>query len=285
MDFFLSLDGAKAGPFSIFKVGELIASGEATEETLAWHRGLDGWKPIREVPALETFLEQSVERTPVPPPLPEPPPASRPAEPFPGAPLPSVGPMVATAVEGVATRPRPFVRFWARMFDYALVSAMVSLVVRFEHPRPNEGESVTDFYQRYLVEMQKPEMIHFALTVFLSMIAWHLVEAILIHWIGTTPGKALFGIRIRTQEGERVPLLSSMGRSFYVYVVGMGFHYFPLILIGMIFSLLRLLRAGQSLWDQHLGNRVEHSPLGPFRIVLAICAFFVLLSLQSVSIS
>ena len=53
MDFYLSLGGSKEGPFSIFKVGELLESGAATDDTLAWHRGLDEWKPIHDIPALE----------------------------------------------------------------------------------------------------------------------------------------------------------------------------------------------------------------------------------------
>jgi hypothetical protein len=64
MDFYLSIDGAKKGPYSIFKVGELLESGEVTAETLAWHRDLTEWTPLSEVPALEMLRERSKARNP-----------------------------------------------------------------------------------------------------------------------------------------------------------------------------------------------------------------------------
>jgi uncharacterized RDD family membrane protein YckC len=296
MDFYLSLGGSKAGPFSIFKVGDLLERGEVTPDTLAWHRGLDGWKPIREVASLEAVCERSLaakpkesqnEDRPAPPPLPDPPRMPLPPEPFPGAPLPEVGPAAAQAIERAdAIGPvRPFIRFWARMFDYTLVSVMVFLLSDYVAPQPQAGEALTDFFTRYLDEMRKPEALTLATTLFFALFAWHALEAMLIHLFGATPGKALFGIRVTNADGDRPPVLLSLGRSFYVYVLGVGFYQAPFILIGMIFSFFRLITSGNCLWDQHLKTRVEHAPLGIVRIMLAIGAFFALILLQSVRFS
>ncbi len=289
MDFYLSLGGEKAGPFSIFKVGELLESGEATPDTLAWHRGLDEWRPIHEIPALEAVRERSL--PPSPPERPSPPPLPDPAhfppqEPFPGAPLPEVGPVVVSAAVAPS---RPFVRFWARMFDFTLVYTLVSGAILqsadFVIKPPQPGEGTAEFFARYFEELSKPEAMLFARTFLLSLVGWHALEGILVHLFGATPGKALFGLKVKALDGTRVPLLPSLGRSFYAYVLGVGFYQFPFILIGMVFSFFRLTSTGQCLWDQHLKTRVEQPPLGPARIVLAICAFFVLLILQSVRIS
>ncbi len=298
MDFYLSLDGAKAGPFSIFKVGELLESGEATPDTLAWHRDLTEWTPIREIPALETFLErqdgdkgeESVEPAAKrPPPLP---PRPRNTEPEPeetyrGSPLPEIGTGdAAVLVEADAIDPaRPFVRFWARMFDYTLVSAIVFQLSDPVLSPPQPGEAVGETLERYFSEMARPEMLALARTLFFAMIGWQVLEGVLIHLFGTTPGKALLGIRVAEPDGERVPLPRSLARAFAVYVLGAGFYQFPFILIGMVFSFFRLTATGISLWDQYLRTRVEHAPLGPGRILLAIGVFFVLLAFQSVRFS
>jgi hypothetical protein len=291
MDFFLSLGGSKAGPYTIFKVGELLESGEATLDTLAWHRGLDEWKPIREISALDTVRERSeppseAVRPVNPPPPPSPPRLPLPPEPLPGTPLPQVAPATAQVLTRVAVEPsRPFVRFWARMFDFTLVSMIVFQFSDFAFPQPQAGENLGQFYARYFEEVRSPEIALFARTLFFAHIGWNVLEAVLLHLFGATPGKLLFGLKVRNEDGGRVAFLPSLGRAFYVYVLGVGFYQFPFILIGMVFSFFRLTTTGLCYWDQHLKTRVEHTPLGAVRIMLAIFAFFVLLTLQSVKIT
>lgn len=293
MDFYLSLDGSKAGPFSIFKVGELLEKGDATEETLAWHRGLDEWLPMREIPALEAVLERSRKEEPVPPPLPSerPRPEPRRGEPIPLEPpaQPMPGSVAAVSFEETATlavaQPRPYIRFWARMFDCTLVYVLVHQVSGLSYPQPVPGEPLAEWLARATESLNGPEMFAFARTLFLSLLGWHVVEAGLLHLLGTTPGKALFGISVKTDDGQPLSGLTALGRSFYIYVLGVGFYWSPLFLLGTVFSFFRLSTTGMCLWDQHLRTRVEHRTLGPVRILLAIGAFFVLLTLQSVNFS
>jgi len=171
------------------------------------------------------------------------------------------------------------------MFDYTMVSVIVFQLSEFTIPQPGQGETFTDVMGRYFEEMGKPEALLFARTLFFALMGWHVLEAVLVHLFGTTPGKAIFGLKVLNLDGGRVPILHSLGRSFYVYVMGVGFYQFPFILIGMVFSFFRITTTGHCLWDQHLKTKVEHPPLGVVRIVLAICAFFVLLTLQSVKFS
>jgi len=296
MDFYLSIDGVRKGPYSIFKVGELLESGEVTAETLAWHRDLTEWAPLSEVPALEMLRERSKARNPgentprtvpVPPPLPEPEPVNPHAGEIGSAPLPPVQavPAFLPVPPADEARARPFIRFWARMFDYTAVSVLIFHLSDVEVPQPLPGEPFIEVFNRYMAEMQKPEALIFARTLFFALIGWHFIEAVLIHLFGTTPGKAIFGVKVKTEEGEPVPMKTALGRSFYVYVMGVGFYQFPLILIGMIFSYFRIQSTGNCLWDQHLKIRVENPPLGALRIGLAFCAFFALLLLQSVKFS
>lgn len=292
MDFYLAIDGSKSGPFSIFKVGELLRAGTVTPDSYAWHRGLDEWKPIREIPSFDLLREEfesESSESPVeePPRVYRPQPRKREDPPddsgrYSDIPLPSGD---ATVAMMETEYPRPLIRFWARMFDYTLVSVIVFYFSGPVIPQIQLDENFNDALARHMDAMRKPESVLFLKALFFSLLSWHFLEAVLIHLFGSTPGKAVFGIRVRRANGERVPMLLSLGRSFYVYLLGVGFYQFPFILIGAGFSYFRLITTGRCLWDSHLGLRVEHSHLSPARILLAIFAFFILFALQSFAIS
>ncbi|MEM7698843.1 MAG: RDD family protein, partial [Verrucomicrobiota bacterium] len=132
--------------------------------------------------------------------------------------------------------------------------------------------------------LESPEWQALARVQLFALIGWHFVEAVLIHLFGATPGKALLNIGVRHRGDLHPTPLRSLGRSFIVYMLGVGFYFFPFSLIAGIFSLFRLLATGKSLWDQQLGTRVEMGTLGPLRIILAIIVFFALVGLQSIRI-
>lgn len=274
MEFFVSLDGKKEGPYSLFKIGEMLEEGTIDEDTLAWHRDMDEWKPIRDVPALQSVIPR------------EEPPAEMPPLPERKEPEPDLPPGEVIAVEPVLAREvKPFSRFWARMFDYLLVSVFVFMVSDVALPQPAPDESAADFIARYIEEMQNPEARVFQRTQFLALVGWHLLEGVLIQLFGATPGKFLLGIRVQNDLPGRLSLLRSITRSYYVYILGVGFYLFPFMLIGMVFGFFRLLGSGSSLWDTQLKIRVETTRLSPVRIMLAIGAFFALFLLQSLKFS
>jgi uncharacterized RDD family membrane protein YckC len=281
MEFYLSIDGKKTGPVSIFRVSEMLDAKEISGDTLGWHRDLDGWKPLREIPSLDTFLRQELPK-PDPPFLPE-----EDAEAVEGMPpLPDTSPDAPPSPAPELPREvRPFVRFWARMFDYSLVSVVVLLLSDYSIPQPVEGESTADLFARYMESMRSPEALALAKAQIVALIGWHVLEAFLIHFLGTTPGKALLGIRVVSVEGHKLSVIQSLTRSFFVYVFGMGLHISVLPVIAMTFSFFRLMATGNCLWDQQLKVRVESCRLGPLRIVLAIFVFFGLLLLQSLKFS
>ena len=49
-----------------------------------------------------------------------------------------------------------------------------------------------------------------------------LIEPLLLHFWGTTPGKALFGMTLRSSTGEKLTLSAARRRTWDVFVVGMG---------------------------------------------------------------
>lgn len=63
-------------------------------------------------------------------------------------------------------------------------------------------------------------------TLFNSYVIWglaFLAEPLLLHFWGTTPGKALFGISIRKETGERLTLREAFRRTWRVFAVGCGY--------------------------------------------------------------
>ena len=274
MDYYLSIDSQKEGPISQLRVGDWIESGKVTAETLGWHRDMAEWKPLGQIPSLEIFFEK-VKAPAEPPPIPEGVMKTTPAAPT----------VVVESAGFEGGENRPFVRFFARIFDYTMVAVIVFLFSDIEFPQPAPGETFTDLFARYMEQMQQPEAVVLARTQLIALIVWQLLEGILIHMIGTTPGKALFGIRVTKEDGANLSIKTSIGRSFYVYVLGAGFYQFPFILIGGIFSFFRLKGSGKCLWDQHLQCKVMTKSLSVGRIMLAFVAFFVLVMLQSVKFS
>jgi uncharacterized RDD family membrane protein YckC len=281
MEYFLSINEERQGPFSLYKAGELIEAGTVDGDTLGWHRGLNVWIPVSEIPSLAAILPEVSKTVGVPIA-----PVSRKASPPPLLPKPE--PMaVPTGPAPAEMRPARHAlrRFGARMFDYSLVTSLVFLTSGFEFPQLQPGQTFNDFFHTYLEVMQQPEAVALARTQFFALICWHLLEAVLLHMFRTTPGKALFGIKVVAPDGSVLTIPRALGRSFYVYVMGVGFYTAPFILVGMIFSLIRLLTTGQAMWDQQLKIKVDCAPLGGVRIGIAVAAFVVLFVLQSLSIA
>ena len=282
MEFYLSIDGDKKGPFTLLRVGSLLEDATVTPDTLAWHKDQEGWLPIKEVPALESMVE-AVKREKeaaeaaeaaddVVPDLPEQPTLA------PGGQTPAVAPSFIRRVH-------PFTRFWARMFDCMLVMTLVYFFVDTSFLMPKENESMADWLVRYQEQIASEEAMAIASTIVRAFVGWHFLEAAMLYLWGTTPGKAIFGIRVCTFEGERPSPFRALGRSLYVYLMGVGFYLFPFMLIGMTFSFFRLMATGQCLWDQHLKLESSAERLSPVRIVLVIFAFFALVMLQSLNFS
>lgn len=279
MEYFLSINDERQGPFSLYKAGEMIDAGSIDGSTLGWHRGLPEWVPVAEIPSLAALLPSENEGGDV-----EVAPAFNVGPP----PLPHPGPTASLPDQGSATSRlsrHPLRRFAARMFDFTLVSSLVFMTSDFEFPQLQPGQSYEEFFNTYLQIMQQPEAIALARTQFFALICWHLLEAFSLHLFRTTPGKALLGISVGSPDGSPLTIPRALGRSFYVYVMGVGFYSAPFILVGMIFSLIRLLTTGQVMWDQQLKIKVDCAPLGGVRIGIAVAAFVVLFVLQSLSIA
>jgi hypothetical protein len=102
--------------------------------------------------------------------------------------------------------------------------------------------------------------------------SWVPVEAVLLHLFGTTPGKALFRIRLHFGEEpvKGAAFEDLLGRCARVWAFGLGFG-LPLIgLITQIVAYRRLTRKGVTSWDESGGFAIRHGPVGWLHWAVAV---------------
>jgi uncharacterized RDD family membrane protein YckC len=119
---------------------------------------------------------------------------------------------------------------------------------------------------------------------FLVAAAWIPVEAILLAWVGATPGKWLFNIRLSSSDGTplRVGRLFQRARGVWIYGLGLGLLVFPLIM--MIYSYFELKKHNATTWDRSCEIEVQHRQLNGVRkvIIVSLCALLTLLTLVAI---
>ena len=278
MEYYVALEGEKVGPLSQFRLVEMLRDGEVSPDNKAWHMGLDAWMPLSEVPSMSSTVEamrkSEIEEAMIK--------SQNRAE--------KAGIVIPPEIRAekkipIAVEVRPLTRFWARFFDYSLVAMLVVVFSDVEYPRVDPDISLADLVTRYEEIFSGAEFQQLARMQAYALLLWHVLEGILISLFGTTPGKALFGISIATDEGSRVSVMNGIIRSFLVFALGLGcFFHEILMLAALTFAFFRLMSRGITVWDQVLHLQVKHPPLSLVRILLAIMAFFALMMLQFVKI-
>lgn len=102
---------------------------------------------------------------------------------------------------------------------------------------------------------------------FLLMLLW---EPLFLSNTGTTPGKWVFGIRVRRSNGDKLSLLRAVNRFLRVWLIGMG-AYVPLLsLVLSLMARARLIGSGSTVWDDQLDCVVQHRQRNPLIWTLAI---------------
>lgn len=110
---------------------------------------------------------------------------------------------------------------------------------------------------------------------------WLPAEALLLSLFGTTPAKWLFGIRVAHPDGNLLPFVAALNRSFLVFVQGVGFGIPFVALFTQLFAYRRLTKTGTTLWDTSTSAVVLHKKWGVFRALACTAAVFVVLILMS----
>ena len=151
---------------------------------------------------------------------------------------------------------RPWVRFWARIFDYQVFILIFGTII-------------------YMTV--GPILAYSMLMPIMAIFVWCFVEAILIAGIGYTPGKWLLRVKVRSADGEKLSFRASLQRSLSVWWLGYGAGIPILNLITMTVACVKLSNLKMTSWDRFGHFKVSHSKIGFFRI-LVVFLFFVMIT-------
>lgn len=143
---------------------------------------------------------------------------------------------------------KPFTRFLARIIDYSL------------------------FYTLFFLPLFFASLFEDGLTYILVITAtpllWIPVETLLISLLGTTPGKALFGIHVRDQKERKLSLKDSFKRALLVWVKGIGLNIPAANIACGVFSFRAIQKTGRTSVDEKLGVHLYHKKQGKARALL-----------------
>lgn len=182
-----------------------------------------------------------------------------------GVSLPLSAPLIAqpetksiTEIVSVQSPVRPWVRYWARMFDVYSFSLVGGVILAIIAPQFLEKQN------------------EYALGMML-VFAWVFVESLLLSSFQTTPGKWLFKTKIALTSGSPISFSQALARSFKVWWRGFGTGFPIATMITMIIAHGRLTRNGITSWDRDDGFSVTHETIGVPRVLAAIAFFFIFL--------
>ncbi len=246
MDIWIIRNGEKVGPIHDYEARRKIESGELTRDTPTWHEGLDAWRPLGEIAIFKDEFNWVHHDDLDSGPTHEEEEAALLAAATP-PPLP-IGPVL-------------WRRFWARWLDIHVYVAVWWLSM-------------------WVSGRQIEAVLNNIWIMVVQLVPWFIVESILIHRFGTTPGKWLLGLRVANTNGTPLSLAAATLRSFRVLVGGVGFGFSLLALFCQTLSYFTAKRLGNALWDHAGGHRVQSRPLVAWRIIVAVCVFLAALQLQ-----
>ena len=110
----------------------------------------------------------------------------------------------------------------------------------------------------------------------LVWLGYVVLEALLVYFLGITPGKAMLGIQVRCVGEGSMTIGRSLSRACLVFVGGLGLMISVLPLIMMVFSLITLRKKGITMWDARCATLpLQMQPTKTIRRFLAVLVILV----------
>jgi len=156
---------------------------------------------------------------------------------------------------------RPWVRYWARMFDIYLFGIVVAIVIVIANPHAFDDKDSEQMFGLCLI------------------FGWVFVESLFISTIGNTPGKWLLKTQLVPPAGVTPSYSIALSRSLKVWWRGLGIGFPIASLITLIVAHRNMHKNSVTSWDQEDGFTVVHHRIGPLRVVVAVVFFLSFLLL------
>lgn len=218
------------GPLGEEAVRALVGTGRITADTPLWHEGLSAWTAAGALPGVLG------------------PRAAAPLAPGLRAAAPPASFRSAASASRDGSTPRelapPWRRYWARSLDLLVGFGVASLLL---------GATWPGLFTR-LNALTGQKWV-----VLLVLLPFALAVEALVYWaLGSTPGKAIAGIKVLDEGGRRpLGLPAYVGRTCGVYVFGLGLGV-PLVSLGTLIYSYRLAAAAKpAAWERLSGSRVH----------------------------
>lgn len=162
----------------------------------------------------------------------------------------------------------PWRRFLARMFDIFIYNTLWSAFIAFAFhinlaDRSNLGKLVDSFI------------------VTVIMLG---VEPLWLHLFGTTPGKAIFGLRIEAPDGRRLSYSEGLARTWGVIAAGMGYSIIPIYNLVRLWKSYKLCSENETQpWDESISYTIKDTK--KYRGVLYVGAYAAVMVVLAMVIS
>ena len=156
-------------------------------------------------------------------------------------------------------------RYFARMLDVLVFSLLVGIVaaVAGTLAAPEATDEVIAVMDSSRLWTMVADLASFVIA--LPLIAMSLV-------LGQTPGKWLFGIRVRGPQGDKLRLSSALHRELLVWTRGLALGLPLLSFVTLVMSYARLTEDGATAWDRRVGSQVSHVERTPVWWLKAVSA-------------
>lgn len=240
--------GKQVGPLEEAVLRSLFDEERLPPDTYVWTDGMQDWMPAH---TFEDLVPSSVEPERFPPPFPHDHPGTS-AEEEPAGPSPKESSRPSSRPEV-----HPWHRYWARYIDFFLYAFF-------------GGIFLATFYERAF------SWSNFTFGV-MFLLSYAFVEPILLSSFGTTPGKALFRIRLCNRDGSRLTYRQALERSLKVYLRAEGIGIPILAFFLHIRAYSNLMTDGITSWDREGGSVVEHGKLSPARSLVILSIILTML--------
>ena len=213
------------GPVTGEEIKSMLQARKIQADALVWSEGMADWKPAGSISEFKIS--------------PYAPPTSGPAAAIDWSDYVPSGPQV-----------RPWVRYWARIFDFLLYCLIFGVTVVTVWPEIGEMNDT--------------------LLGILLLLGYNFVEPAMLAVVGTTPFKALLRVRVRNNDGTKPNYLRGLRRTFAVWIRGQGLGIPLIALFTGISSYSRLSKDGITSWDQDGGFTVTHRTVTWWRWLVLI---------------
>ncbi len=253
MEYFISTAGDRSGPHSQFQIIEKIRDGGLKGEELAWRKGAEEWKRLRDFEEFASYWQPSPQQV-------------------------AAAEQVRHVARIALDTPQPWLRFWARMMDYVWFSMLLGMLLNAIVP----GESLVRLREALTTATPGRALLWMTLLNTGTFAIFIPLEALWLSRRGTTPGKALLRIQIRGMDGSLPDYSQALLRSALVFVKGVALCLPIVPFFVMSWCRIRLLQLGTTTWDEQTGLRVEHGEPETWRyLVVVVVAGFIALVFAS----